>query len=162
MTASSCADPEPARTAATPGPQARLALRGPLAEFARYFGCSALAFGVDVGLYTALLKLAGWGYASAAALSFLVGLVVVYVLSVKLVFRTRRLSDARAEFSIFAAIGAVGLLLTQALLWLLVEGLAAEPVPARVMAAGLVFLVNFSLRKLMLFSRRSQAGGKHV
>lgn len=161
MTASSCADPEPTQAAA-PDSQARQALRGPLAEFARYFGCSALAFGVDVGLYTALLKLAGWGYAGAAALSFMVGLVVVYALSVKVVFRTRRLTDARAEFTLFAAIGVAGLLLTQGLLWLLVEGLDTEPVLARVMAAGLVFLVNFSLRKLMLFSHRGNAGGMHV
>jgi putative flippase GtrA len=162
MTASTCVDPDPAQAAAAPAPQAGQSLRGPVAEFARYFGCSAVAFGVDVGLYTALLKLAGWGFAGAAAVSFIVGLVVVYGLSVKLVFRTRRLADARAEFTVFAAIGAVGLLLTQALLWLLVEGLGTEPVLSLVMAAGVVFLVNFSLRKLMLFSHRGSSGGTHV
>ena len=75
---------------------------------------------------------------------------------------TRRLADARAEFTVFAAIGALGLLLTQALLWVLVEGFDAEPLVARVMTAGVVFLINFSLRKLMLFSRGGNAGGAHV
>lgn len=161
MTASSCVESKVPAGADAPAADSG-ALRAPLAEFARYFGCSALAFGVDVGLYAALMKFAGWGYASAAALAFTVGLVVVYTLSVRVVFRTRRLADARAEFTVFAAIGALGLLLTQALLWLLVEGFDAEPLVSRVMTAGVVFLINFSLRKLMLFSRGGNAGGAHV
>ena len=161
MTASTFADPKPQPAGVVP-PDATVVLRAPLAELARYFACSAVAFGVDVGLYTVLLKLLGWDYAPAAAIGFTAGLVVVYALSVRFVFRTRRLADARAEFTVFAAIGAAGLLLTQALLWLLVEGLEAEPVVARVMTAGIVFLVNFTLRKLMLFSRERDTGAVHV
>lgn len=161
MTASTYADPKP-QPAGVVSPEAGVALRVPLAELARYFACSAVAFGVDVGLYTVLLKLAGWDYAVAAAVGFTAGLVVVYALSVRLVFRTRRLADARAEFTVFAAIGAAGLLLTQALLWLLVDGLQADPVVARVMTAGVVFFVNFTLRKLMLFSRERNTGAVHV
>jgi putative flippase GtrA len=165
MTATSFADP--AATAATAAtavpavPVAPVAGRGAWGEFIRYFGCSAVALAADAGVYTACMKLLGWGYASAAAVGFVTGLVIVYALSVRLAFRTRRLADARAEFTLFAAIGAFGLVLTEALLWALVDGLDTEPVVARFLAAGLVFVANFSLRKLVLFSRRT-AGDTHV
>jgi putative flippase GtrA len=165
MTATSFADP--AATAATAAtavpavPVAPVAGRGAWGEFIRYFGCSAVALAADAGVYTACMKLLGWGYASAAAVGFVTGLVIVYALSVRLAFRTRRLADARAEFTLFAAIGAFGLVLTEALLWALVDRLDTEPVVARFLAAGLVFVANFSLRKLVLFSRRT-AGDTHV
>jgi putative flippase GtrA len=174
MTATSFADPAaaaataatavpavPAVPVAPSAPVAPVAGRGAWGEFIRYFGCSAVALAADAGVYTACMKLLGWGYASAAAVGFVTGLVIVYVLSVRLAFRTRRLADARAEFTLFAAIGAFGLVLTEALLWALVDGLDTEPVVARFLAAGLVFVANFSLRKLVLFSRRT-AGDTHV
>jgi putative flippase GtrA len=162
MTASTFADtlaPGPLEASSHPPAKARDAAEGrrTSAEFARYFACSALALAVDTGLYAMLLSL-GLGWSVAAAAGFGSGLLVAYGLSVRFVFAHRCLRDARAEFALFAAIGVVGLLLTEALLWLLVEGLGIGPLPAKLLTAGAVFTSNFTLRKALLFTRRPRSG----
>lgn len=124
-------------------------------EFARYFACSALALAADTGLYASLLAL-GLAWSVAAAAGFAVGLLVAYSLSVRFVFAHRALADARTEFALFAAIGVFGLVLTEALLWLLVEGLELGAMPAKLLTAGAVFASNFTLRKTLLFTRRKR------
>ncbi|MGN6527999.1 MAG: GtrA family protein [Burkholderiaceae bacterium] len=122
-------------------------------EFVRYFAASALAFGVDLGLYRVGLAV-GFGYAAAACLGFTMGLAVAYGLSVRWAFRVRGMRDARAEFIIFALVGLAGLALTEALLWLQIGLLHVAPVLAKIAAAAVVFLFNFGARKALLFTRR--------
>lgn len=121
-------------------------------EFLLYTLASALALALDVTVYRASLG-AGASVALAAGLGFVAGLVLIYAVSTRWVFRQRRLADARQEFACFAAIGLVGLLLTEALLWLLVTRLQLAPVPAKLATAGAVFLSNFTLRRQLLFTR---------
>lgn len=147
MTAPSCFDtPVVAHAEATQAAGTRTGL----IELARYFVASAVALGVDTGLYALGLHL-GLGYPLAAILSFLGGLTVAYLISVRWAFRTRRLRNARIEFIVFAAIGVLGLLLTESLLWLQIDVLAFGPVPAKLAASCGVFLFNFGARKLVLF-----------
>lgn len=122
-------------------------------EFLRYFACSAAALALDTGIY-ALLLAVQVPYSLAAAVGFVAGLCLAYGLSVRYVFGVRSVADARAEFTIFAAIGVFGLLLTELLLWLLIGRLQLPPVAAKLISAGLVFLSNFGLRKLFLFTPR--------
>ena len=122
----------------------------PALEFAHYFACSAVALGIDLGLFAVLLHL-GAAWAIAAALGFLAGLVTIYVLSVRIVFARRRVPDRRIEFAVFASIGLLGLALTEGLLWLFIEGMGIGAVAAKLLAAGGVFISNFTLRKLVLF-----------
>ena len=124
--------------------------RQTLAELARYLVASAIALGVDTGLYALGLRLQ-LGYPLAAVLGFLGGVAVAYLLSVRWAFRTRRLGDARIEFIVFAAIGALGLLLTEALLWLQIDVLGFGPLAAKLTASCAVFFFNFGARKLVLF-----------
>lgn len=121
-----------------------------LVELARYFVASAIALGVDTGLYDLGLH-AGLGYAIAAVAGFIGGLAVAYLISVRWAFRARRLGNARIEFVVFAAIGVLGLLLTEALLWLQIDVLAFGPVTAKLVASCGVFFFNFGARKLLLF-----------
>jgi putative flippase GtrA len=121
-----------------------------LLELARYFVASAIALGVDTGLYALGLRL-HFGYPLAAILGFLGGLAVAYLISVRWAFRTRRLGNARIEFVVFAAIGVLGLLLTESLLWLQIDVLAFGPLPAKLAASCGVFFFNFGARKFVLF-----------
>lgn len=127
-------------------------------EFLGYFACSAAALATDFGLLG--LGLA-WGldYRVAAAFGFLAGLALAYGLSVRFVFRTRAVVDRRVEFLIFAAIGLLGLLITEALMWALVSRFGLGPALAKVPVAGFVFLFNFGARKALLFTRRPGALG---
>lgn len=130
-------------------------------EFLRYFGCSAVALAADVGAFKLLLGL-GAGYVIAAAIAFAIGLGVAYQLSVRFAFRHRRLINRQAEFAVFSVIGLFGLLLTEGILWLLVERARVDPVSAKFAAAGLVFLSNYTLRRLALFSARTERTPAHA
>ena len=127
--------------------------RQALVELARYFVASAVALGVDTGLYALGLRL-HLDYQLAAILGFLGGLSVAYLISVRWAFRTRSLGDARIEFAVFAGIGVLGLLLTEALLWLQIDVLHLGPLAAKLVAACGVFLFNFGARKCVLFKAR--------
>jgi putative flippase GtrA len=146
MTAPDCVDRPPIDPAATSGPGTSAGL----VELARYFVASAVALGVDTGLYAVGLRL-GLGYPLAAIAGFLAGLTVAYLISVRWAFRARRLRNARVEFAVFAAIGVLGLLLTESLLWLQIDVLAFGAMPAKLLTSCGVFVFNFGARKLVLF-----------
>jgi putative flippase GtrA len=133
------------------------AARPGLIELARYFVASAVALGVDTGLYDLGLH-AGVGYRLAAVAGFLGGLAVAYLISVRWAFRTRRLANARLEFAVFAAIGVLGLLLTEALLWVQIDVLGFGALTAKLVASCGVFFFNFGVRKLVLFKALPSSG----
>lgn len=129
------------------------AVRGVADEGVRYFAASAIALAVDFSVYSGLIRLAGVAYLVAAPIGFALGLAVVYTLSIRWVFRHRRLKDGRAEFALFALLGLAGMALNQLIVFTGVEmvGLAYEP--AKIVSAGAVFCFNFVSRKLLLFTR---------
>ena len=122
-------------------------------EGLRYFGASALALAVDFGTYSGLIRLAGVHYLVAAPIGFSLGLVVIYLLCIRWVFRERRLKDARAEFALFVTLGLAGMGLNQAIVWFCVEWMGLVFEAAKVVSAGFVFCFNFGTRKLLLFTR---------
>jgi putative flippase GtrA len=122
-------------------------------ESVRYLAASALALAIDFGLYSGLIRLAGVDYLVAAPIGFTAGLATVYAVSIRWVFRHRRLQSVRDEFAVFALIGLAGMALNQGVIWAGVELLALSPELAKVLSAGTVFGFNFVLRKLLLFTR---------
>lgn len=128
-------------------------LRGVLRESARYFGASAVALAVDFGVYSGLIRLAGVDYLVAAPIGFLLGLATVYLLSIRWVFSQRRLSNARAEFALFASLGIAGMALNQIIVYAGVALLGLVPEIAKLLSAAVVFCFNFTSRKLLLFTR---------
>lgn len=122
-------------------------------EFRRYFAASAAGLGVDFGLYVGLTELAGWHYLVSAAAGFCVGAAGVYALSIVWVFSERRFRKSGWEFVIFVAIGLLGLILTELVLYTCTDLFGFDYRLSKVVAAGIVFLSNFGLRKLILFTR---------
>lgn len=120
-------------------------------ELAGYLVCSVLALLLDTAVYAGALALS-CPLAGAAALGFVAGVSCAYLCSVRFVFRVRRLQDRSSEFAAFVAVGLAGLLLTEALLWLLVLRLHVAPITAKLITAGLVFFFNFGVRKALLFN----------
>ena len=94
---------------------------------------------------------------AAASASFLVGLLVGYVLSVTLVFKYRRLTDRRIEFASFAAIGVVGLGINAAAMAVGVRTLGLHYLVAKCGAAAFTFAWNFVARRQFLFVKRRAA-----
>jgi putative flippase GtrA len=129
------------------------ALRDTLREAPRYLVASAVALAVDAGLYISLIRLANVHYLAAAPVGYALGILVIYLMSTRWVFRTRRLTSARSEFLIFTLIGIAGLLLNQLVIYVCVERLSTSFELAKLASAAIVFGVNFGGRKLILFTR---------
>lgn len=123
-------------------------------EWLRYVAAGLVALGVDFGAYLGLIRLAGVHYLVAAPLGFAFGLATIYFLSVRWVFRYRRLADRRAEFALFAVIGLAGMALNQGIIYAVVQWMPGSYEIAKLVSAGTVFCFNFALRKLFLFSRK--------
>jgi putative flippase GtrA len=120
-------------------------------EFARYFGSALLALALDSALFLGLHAF-GVPTAWAATFGYLAGLLLIYRLSVRWVFACRSVVDRRLEFVLFAAVGLGGLGLSVGLLQLFVDGWQWAPTWAKAAVASKVFLFNFGLRKVLLFS----------
>ena len=120
-------------------------------EFLRYFVASAIALVTDAGSLVLMTSLIGIPYLYSGAVAFLFGLTVIYVLSIRWVFEARSVRDWRAEFSLFALIGIVGLLLNEFVLWILTGELGFHYMLSKGASVVLVFLWNFLARKSLLF-----------
>ena len=137
-----------------PVESSHLSIRRLLVELFGYGVASAAALAVDVTLLKALVSRVGWHYLPAATLSFIAGASVAYALSVRLAFDTRRLKNRAVEFTCFAALGIVGLVVNGVAISVGISvGLGL--VPAKLVAALCTFTTNFALRRLFLFSPKT-------
>ncbi|MDK9703212.1 MAG: GtrA family protein [Sulfuritalea sp.] len=121
-----------------------------MSELVRYFAVSLLALLVDMG---SLLLLAQFmHYLWAATFGFMLGAATSYLLSVRWVFRHRRLAAfPKTEFAAFAAVGVAGLGLNNLAIYVAVEHAGLPLLAAKAVAAMLTFSFNFGLRKWGLF-----------
>lgn len=123
-------------------------------EFIRYLTASVIALLVDLGLFSLGLRILGLTWPTAATLGFCLGIATIYLLSIRWVFRTRKLSRRpKLELATFAGIGVTGLGFTQGLLWLSIDQLGIQPELARIAAAGATFLLNYVIRAALLFRK---------
>jgi len=131
-------------------------LRRWIGEFARYFGASFVALAADFVVLVTLTEAFGVHYMAAATVSFMAGMAVIYLLSVRWVFKHRSLQDRRRELLIFLAIGVAGLGLNDAVIYGLTEYFASPYALSKVGACAVVFSFNFIARKAALFRGRPE------
>jgi len=124
-------------------------------QILRYLLCGGVAFMVDALLLTLLTELFGkqllllW-----TGISFALGLLVTYLLSIFWVFDNRSLDNRTAELTIFTAIGVVGLCLTELLMHLLSERAGLHYLIAKCITTVIVFFWNFTAKKTLLFRNK--------
>ena len=128
-------------------------LRNPLAQqFIRYVGVGGLSFVVDFACLYLLTETIGWHYLASATLAFCAGLITNYLLCLRWVFDFRRMQNRLHEFTVFGTIGLGGLLLNNLLLYTFTGLLGLYYLLSKVLAAAIILLFNFGLRRWMLFS----------
>jgi len=120
-------------------------------EFVRYFWAGCLVFGLDLLVLVGLTELADLHYLVANLFSFGVGLTAGYLLSIRWIFTHRRVARVHHEFTIFFVLTLVGLGLNEGLIWTGVEYVGLHYTFAKVVATGAGFVVNFGLKKAVLF-----------
>ncbi len=155
-------------------------LKSLLQAFVRYLLAGGIAFIVDFSALMFFNTVLGINHLVASAIGFCLGLLVTYLCCNKFVFAQRKMEDSpKTEFSIFAIIGGVGLLLTLLFMWLFKDvlgGLWSEfgitqlfnyvysmvlgsPMQegtcvvalSKLLTEALVLLWNFGARKIILY-----------
>ncbi len=124
-----------------------------LVQLFRYVWVGGFAFVIDYGSLYILKEYIGINYLLSAAVAFIFGLAVNYLLSTFWVFPDSRLNNKMAEFAVFASIGLVGLLLNEIIMFLCCEVLNIHYLISKLCSTGIVFFWNFFARKIILFTK---------
>jgi putative flippase GtrA len=153
-------------TQASDGPPLRFAgerygrfLRG-ATDLMKYGLASVAALALDYALLLLCHRVGGLNYLIAAAIGFLAGMMLIYLLSIRYVFGDRRRVRPRREFLGFFAIGVIGLLFNEVLLLGFVDQLGLSVASAKLPTAAFVFLFNFAARRSLLFSASTTFAGE--
>ena len=111
------------------------------------------SFIADAGLLF-LLSLTGAHYLVCGLFGFIAGLFVNFYLSTKYVFTGEASVKKSGEIAVYTAVSAVGLALTEILLWLFTDVLGLHLLASKCVAALLVFAWSFVSRKYILYKER--------
>lgn len=117
----------------------------------RYLFVGGFAFVFDFGILYILTEYFQVYYLFSAAISFIIGLSINYVLSILWVFEKRTIKNYYLELFIFSFIGVVGLFLNEVILWFFTEKVGAYYLISKILATIIVLLWNFLVRKFVLF-----------
>ena len=121
-----------------------------LIQFLRYSLVGGAAFIVDAGTLWCLERFVH--YLAAAAIAFVAGLIVNYILSKLFVF-TDKVGSPTAEFITYAVIGVIGLGFTELLMYFFTDMLGIYFLLSKIITAALVLIWNFAARKIILYRR---------
>jgi len=121
-------------------------------QFFRYGFVAVASLAVDFSLLILFAEVFNMHYLIAASLSFIFGITTNYLLSTLWVFHSSKLENKRSELMAFIAIGLVGLLLTDLILWLCTHVFGVYYIASKCIAVLLVYFWNFGMRKYFLFN----------
>ena len=122
-----------------------------LVQFFRYGLVGGVAFVCDFATLWLVTSWLGVHYLISALFGFCVGLLVNYWLSVRWVFEKTKISSGAVQFGLFALIGVIGVAINELVMWWLTDGVGTHYLASKIAAAILVYLWNFSARKVLIF-----------
>lgn len=132
-----------------------------LFEFIRYVFVGGIAFGVDfLVLYLCeeiIFKGVRYSLYISNVLSFMAGIIVNYILSLKLVFlsvKDTKLGKRTRDQFLFVIIGVIGLLITELGMFIGVELFSVYYLIVKVIVAGIVMFWNYIARKKLIFNTK--------
>lgn len=109
-----------------------------------------IAFVVDYGFMVLFTEVFGIHYMASSTISFLISVVVNYLLSMRYVFQRKEDLDRKAEFIIFVILSAVGLGVNELCMWLFTSKLGIAYYFSKIGATAIVMIWNFVSRKIFL------------
>ncbi|MGM9795049.1 MAG: GtrA family protein [Candidatus Aphodosoma sp.] len=123
-------------------------------QFVRYFISGGVAFCVDFLLMMLLHDRFNIIAEVAGTISFAVGLVITYLMSIFWIFNQRRFNNRIAEFLGFTLIGIVGLVLTYFIMKIFTNSLQINYLLSKIVSTIIVTLWNFLAKKYFLFYKK--------
>lgn len=122
-----------------------------LIQFCRYIFVGGIAFFVDFSFLYIFTEFLGIFYLLSATISFVLGLIVNYILSLIWVFNKRKLRNKAHEFTIFALVGVFGLGLNDVMIYSFTTYLGLYFLFSKIISQVVVLLWNFFARRYVLF-----------
>lgn len=132
-------------------------------QIAKFGFVGAISFVVDMGVFTLLCNVLELNYLFSGICSFVVSVIVNYILSMKYVFQPREGTSKIKEFVVFVCLSVIGLGLNSLILyvsvdvvywnWIWLQGLISikiHNILAKIAATGVVMIWNFVSRKIFL------------
>lgn len=117
----------------------------------RYILSGAVACAVDYSVLITLTQTFKLYYLTSAAIAFMLGSAVSYLLNIAWVFNQRTFSDRRLEMFLFFSIGIAGLFLNHYCIQFFTEILKLHYLGSKAISTIAVFIMNFTARKYILF-----------
>jgi putative flippase GtrA len=136
-----------------------------LIQFMRYGLVGGIAFIADFGVLFLFTTFPFFQihYLLAASISFLAGLTVNYILSIRWVFAVHTIKNRKLEFLLFGFIGFIGLGMNALFIWfftdiffanvVIISGKQIKILLSKIISTAFVFIWNFLARKITLFSQ---------
>lgn len=116
-------------------------------QFLKYFGTALVGYAFDFGSLIIAKEVFHIHYLISATIGFVVGLIVVYILSNRYVFGESKINSKTHEFLLFTVIGLVGLGLLNLLMWAMTSGMGINYLVSKVLATVVVYGWNFFARR---------------
>ena len=119
----------------------------------RYIFVGGTAFAVDFFFLYFFSDICGIYYLISAIFSFIISVLVNYVMSTKWVFNQDNIENKVLEFNLFLIISTIGLGFTEILLWLFTDIFGIYYLISKVIAAIIVMFWNFIARRVMFYGK---------
>lgn len=129
------------------------ARRFDIKELMGYLAASVAGLAVDLGVLMLCVEVFSLNEVPSSVIGFMSGALVVYLISARAVFSTRRVKNELVESLIFVALGCGGLVVTAATMWVGLHLLHLDYKMSKALAVAFSFTSNFLLRKSILFSK---------
>lgn len=122
-------------------------------QFFRYVFVGGTAFVVDFFFLYFLSDICGIYYLVSAVFSFIISVLVNYVMSTRWVFNQDNIENKVVEFNLFMLISTIGLVFTEILLYFFTDICGIHYLISKIISAVIVLFWNFLARRVMFYGR---------
>lgn len=124
-------------------------------QFFRYIFVGGTAFVVDFFFLYFFSDICGIYYLISGVLSFMISVLVNYIMSTKWVFNQENIENKLVEFNLFIIISTIGLVFTEILLYVFTDIIGLYYLISKIIAAIIVLFWNFIARRVMFYGMKT-------
>lgn len=124
-----------------------------LIQLFRYIFVGGTAFAVDFLFLYFFSDICGIYYLISAIFSFIISVLVNYVMSTRWVFNQDNIENKVVEFNLFLLISTIGLVFTEILLYFFTDILGMYYLISKIISAIIVLFWNFLARRVMFYGK---------
>ena len=122
-------------------------------QFFRYIFVGGTAFIVDFFFLYFFSDICGIYYLMSAVLSFIISVLVNYIMSTRWVFNQDNIGNKVLEFNLFILISTIGLVFTEILLYFFTDIVGLYYLVSKIIASIIVLFWNFLARRVMFYGK---------